>query len=154
MTESSALWTYLLVLLLFFYAFVGWWSAREASRAMPAPDVRIRPASEQIEAAARILNIQFPASNSEIRQARHAMMPRALGDTFDSGQLKSDLMSEVMEAADILEAANAFDANPPFEAKYLLAYWEHRAGILGRLWARHFPPSIVRRLRKQTIAEA
>src|SRR3546814_2596464 len=59
-------------------------------------------------------------------------MPRALGDTFASGELKADRMADIMDAADILEAAIAFDENPPFEAKYLLAYWEHRAGILGR----------------------
>jgi hypothetical protein len=154
MTGSATLWAYLLVLLIFFYAFIGWWSSREASRAMPAPDVRVRPTVEQIDAAARLLDIQFPASNSDIRKARHAMLPRALGDTFASGQLKADLMSDVMAAADILEKANAFDENPPFEAKYLLAYWEHRAGILGRLWGRHFPPAIVRRLRMQTMSEA
>src|SRR3546814_11768708 len=80
-------------------------------------------------------------------------MPRALGDTFASGELKADRMADIMDAADILEAAIAFDENPPFEAKYLLAYWEHRAGILGRLWARRFPPAIVRRLRMQMASE-
>src|SRR3546814_6076255 len=115
---------------------------------MPAPDTPTRPAAEAIAAAAITLGIEYPSTKDEIRRARHSLMPRALGDTFASGGLKADRMADIMDAADILEAAIAFDENPPFEAKYLLAYWEHRAGILGRLWARSFPPAIVRRLRR------
>lgn len=154
MIASIPGWISVSALISVLYACAGWWSARVACRSMPAPDVRVRPNANEIRAAAALLEINFPASNAVIRKARHDLMPRALGDTFPSGQLKSDLMPDIMQAADILEAANAFDEQPPFEAKYLLAYWDYRAGIFGRLWARHSPPLIVRRLRLQRIAEA
>src|SRR3546814_7953025 len=69
---------YFLGILLMFYAFIGWWSAREANRAMPAPDTRTRPAAEAIAAAAITLGIEYPSTKDEIRRARHSLMPRAL----------------------------------------------------------------------------
>src|SRR3546814_19514657 len=100
-----------------FYAFMGWWSAREANRAMPAPDTRTRPAAEAIAAAAITLGIEYPSTKDEIRRARHSLLPRALGETFASGELKADRMADIMDAADILEAATEFAQNTPLDQK-------------------------------------
>lgn len=146
-TFNFSLFFTLCLLVSTFYGLIGWLSARYASWAMPAPDLRVRPQEATIQDAARLLQLELPATNDEIRQAMRALMPRAPGDTLADGRLKNVVMAEVMDAADILETANSYDANPPFEAKYLLEYWEYRAGVLGRLWARYFPPAIVRMLR-------
>src|SRR3546814_4018130 len=82
MTSMFPMPAYFLGILLLFYAFIGWWSAREANRAMPAPDTRTRPAAEAIAAAAITLGIEYPSTKDEIRRARHSLMPRALGETF------------------------------------------------------------------------
>src|SRR3546814_11978293 len=84
MTSMFPMPAYFLGILLMFYAFIGWWSAREANRAMPAPDTRTRHAAEAIAAAAITLGIEYPSTKAEIRRARNSIMPRALGDTFAS----------------------------------------------------------------------
>src|SRR3546814_3247387 len=66
MTSMFPMPAYFLGILLMFYAFIGWWSAREANRAMPAPDTRTRPAAEAIEEADITLGIEYPSTQEEI----------------------------------------------------------------------------------------
>lgn len=141
------LWACLPILLLIFSALIGWANAYAASIDMPEDDARRRPDNEKLSAAALLLNLQLPVSDDDIRRAKCNALPSTPGDTFADGTLKSLKMADIFDAADLLMEANAYDANPPFEAHYLLAYWEYRAGFLGRFWARHFPPPIVRALR-------
>src|SRR3546814_17302326 len=89
MTSMFTMPAYFLGILLMFYAFIGWWSAREANRAMPAPDTRTRPAAEAITAAAITPGTEYPSTNEEIRPTRPSLMPRTLGNTFQSGDLQT-----------------------------------------------------------------
>lgn len=146
-------WGYLLALLVAFYAFIGWWGARIATNALPPRDLRRRPSHDQIEAAQALLEIALPATEAQILAAARRFYPRCHGDTFADGTPRHMRIAEFMDAADLLISVNEYDANPPFEARYYLAYWEYRAGLLGRFWGTICPPKILNQLRLEAAAD-
>lgn len=148
------LWACLTALLIVFYIFIGWLGARIATTALPPRDLRTRPSDNDIEAAEELLEISLPATDQEIRAACRSFYSRCIGDTFKDGTPRYLRTHEFIKAADLLVAVNAFDANPPLEARYYVAYWEHRAGVLGRLWGAMFPPKILSQLRTESAIQA
>jgi len=127
--------------------------ARVATSALPDPDPRRPLPPEAIIAASRLLDIALPAADAEIRRASWRLYPRTPGDQFPDGTPRSERLHEVMAACDLLIAANAYSANPPFEPREILAYWEYRAGALGKAWARFLPPVAIRDLRLQAVRQ-
>lgn len=150
---SSALLCGLVVATIATVLLTAWRSARSATRALPAPDLRRRPSLPQISDACALLQLTWPASDKEITLAERAALPRAFGDTFADGTLRSEGMAQRLKAAEVLWEANAYDANPPIEAADLLSDWNQRAGLLGRLWASAFPSPAILRLRLHAASE-
>src|SRR3546814_13044705 len=75
MTSMFPMPSYFLGILMMFYAFIVWWRAREAHRAMPAPDTRTRPAADSIAAASIHLGNEYPSTNNETHTAGNTHMP-------------------------------------------------------------------------------
>ena len=153
MIEELQIWIYLGLLVLVFYAFIGWLGARTANGALPPADLRRRPTDDAIADACALLQIEWPVTDEEIDQAERRLLSRAPGDTFPDGTLRSIGMPQRFMAAELLKEANAFDSSPPYEARHLIAYWNYRAGVLGRLWGKLLPPAPLIRLRLQAVSE-